>query len=392
MPPAAGASTLAVAHAGPRLATVGRGDGPVRELPVSERAIDVRTLLVTSADGTIRPAAEVLARTCTDALVVLRESEIVAQFERAPGSGMRTRHLLMSVSKSVVGCVAGILLADGTLQDDTPVPAVVPELAGGYRDATVRHLLDMRTAVDYDEHRDTSARGRVLAQVMYEPPSAWTCTESIYDYLAGLGRLGPPGGAFCYRSTDTDALGWVIERATGRSMIDLVSGSILAPLGLEQDAHMVIDAYGTPAHSGGLLMSARDVARVGLMLLNAGTAGGHQVVPVRFLRDVRRGAVDSVAAMRQAAVDQGHARLAAGSRAIYRSQFWVPEQSGNRLLCLGIHGQLLLVDYAARAVAVKLSWWPSPQEPALFLDSLAVVDAVVAATVDNPGSSIPIAR
>ncbi|MEI2778881.1 MAG: serine hydrolase [Tetrasphaera sp.] len=384
------AASNAAALVGPRLVTVSRGDGPVQPLPTAE-GTELPAISLACSDGTIRTLADVVRRTHTDALLVVRESEVVAHYERVPAS-LHSPHLVMSVSKSVVGCVAARLLDDGTLTESTRVVEVVPELAGGYREATVRHLLDMRTAVDYDEHQDLSARGRVLAQVMYEPPQAWTCTDSIYDYLRRLGEVGKPGGPFCYRSTDTDALGWVIERATGSSMIDLISQLIIAPLGLEQDGAMVVDAYGTPAHSGGLLLCARDLTRFALMLLNAGTAGGRQVVPVRFLRDVRRGDSDSVAAMRQAAVNRGHADLAAGSRAIYRSQFWVPEQGGTRLLCLGIHGQLVVVDYDARMVAVKLSWWPTPQDPGLFHDSVATVDALITATRHSPGAVLPLVR
>ena len=61
----------------------------------------------------------------------------------------------------------------------------------------------------------------------------------------------------------------------------------------------------------------------------------------------------------------------------YRNQFWfVPGPSGDILLCLGIHGQMVFVDRATRTVAVKLSSWPTPQDPAHLVDTIRAFAAV----------------
>ena len=83
---------------------------------------------------------------------------------------------------------------------------------------------------------------------------------------------------------------------------------------------------------------------------------------------------------------------AAGSRGFYRNQFWVPERNGTRLLCLGIHGQTLLVDTARDLVAVKLSWWPTPQDPARFTDALAALDRLAEGLDLHPPATSPLAR
>ncbi len=61
----------------------------------------------------------------------------------------------------------------------------------------------------------------------------------------------------------------------------------------------------------------------------------------------------------------------------YRNQFWfVPGPSGDILLCLGIHGQMVFVDRATRTVAVKVSSWPTPQDPAHLVDTIRAFAAV----------------
>ncbi len=358
---------------GPRLVRLPVPSAPVRILPRSPSPVDLEAVGLVCVDGVWRTVTDVLRRTDTRALLVVRSGRIVAEYADPPGT-LETPRLLMSITKSVVGCVAGVLIARGVLSAHDRVIDLVPELARGYGSATVRDLLDMRTGVDYDEHADVSSRARVLGEVMYLPATSWASPESARAYLPALAAIRPPGGAFTYRSADTDALGWVLERATDRPLVDLVADIVLAGLGLEGDAWMVTDQWGDAIASGGLMLAPRDLARFGLMLASGGAVGPRQVVPVAFLQDTLRGAPDSVAAMTAALASRVSPHEAAGSRGFYRNQFWVPDRTGERLLCLGIHGQALLVDTARDLVAVKLSWWPTPQDPARFTDGIAALD------------------
>lgn len=376
---------------GPRLVRVPVQPGPVRALPSAPRLLDLDSLTLRCVDGVCRTVADVLRRTDTRALLLVRAGTIVAAYADPPGA-LEAPHLLMSITKSVVGCVAGVLLARGVLSADDLVTAHVPELARGYPGTTVRHLLDMRTGVDYDERVDGSSRARVLGEVMYLPPASWASPESSRNYLLALASTHAPGGPFAYRSADTDVLGWVLERAARRPLIDLIADLVLGGLGLERDAWMATDAWGDAIASGGLMLAPRDLARFGLMLAAGGAAGAQQVLPVAFLQDTLRGGADSVAAMTAALETRVGPHEAAGSRGFYRNQFWVPERNGTRLLCLGIHGQTLLVDTARDLVAVKLSWWPTPQDPARFTDALAALDRLAEGLDLHPPATSPLAR
>ncbi|MDH5156644.1 6-aminohexanoate-dimer hydrolase, partial [Microbacterium sp. RD06] len=92
-----------------------------------------------------------LEETCTDAFLVLRGSEVLAEYYRA-GFAPDDRHLLMSVSKSLCGTVVGALIDEGRIDPAQPVTEYVPELAGSVYDGpSVLQVLDMQISIDYNE-------------------------------------------------------------------------------------------------------------------------------------------------------------------------------------------------------------------------------------------------
>ena len=258
--------------------------GTARPLP--ERPSAVGHITVARLDGSTGSVDDVLRDTWTDALVVIHDGQLVEE-RYLSGMTAKTPHLLMSVSKSIVGCVAGTLVEQGLLSPDRPVSAYVPEIAGsGYAGATVRHLLDMRTGVLFREaYTVPDAEVRVMERSMGWRPSQVGDPVGAYAYLTTLGTEGPHGDQFTYRSADTDMLGWVCERASGTRMADLVSERIWVPMGAEQDAEITCDAVGTAIHDGGISATARDLARFGQLLLDDGRVGQTQVIPEKWLAD-----------------------------------------------------------------------------------------------------------
>jgi CubicO group peptidase (beta-lactamase class C family) len=315
--------------------------------------------------------AAVLADTWTDAVLVMHNGRVV--LERYFGGMLEdTPHLLMSISKSIVGCVTGILADHGRLDTDAPVTRYVPEIASsGYDGATVRHLLDMRTGVAFsEEYQNPYAEVRVIERHMGWRPDGGSEHVGMYAYLASLGTEGPHGGRFVYRSADTDMLGWVCERAAGVRMADLISSMIWVPMGAEFDADITCDSVGSAVHDGGISATARDVARFGQLLLDDGRVDGQSVVPEQWLLEARHLDADIRGAF---SASDSEPVLTGGW---YRSQFWfVPGPSGDIQLCLGIHGQMVFVDRGTRTVAVKLSSWPTEQNHAYLLDTIRAFTA-----------------
>jgi CubicO group peptidase (beta-lactamase class C family) len=369
-------------HVGDLLPTyrVSRGDGQVRPLPPAAARPDLLSVPVARMDRTPGPppastVGDVLGDTYTDAYLVLQDGALVTEWYGPLGAPDRP-HALMSVSKSVVGCVAAVLIDRGQLDPDAEVTRYVPELAGsGYAGALVRHVYDMRSGVRFlEEYANPDSDIRRLDEwVGFQPGRGEP--RGLYRFLATLRAEAPHGERFLYRSAESDVLGWVCERAAGRPMAELISDLIWAPMGAEHDALLLHDGLGTAVHDGGLCATARDVARFGQMLLDGGLVpdggGTRRVVPAQWLR-------------RAWAVDADVRSVFAASPAEwafpggwYRHQFWFrPGAYGDVLLCLGIHGQMLHVSRRTSTVCVKFSTWPDAQDPAYLEDTLRAFDAV----------------
>ncbi len=346
---------------------ISRGPAPSPTLVQRAASPVLDDITVYRLAGHTSSFAEVIAETWTDAVVVLHDGQIVFE-QYLKEMTEETPHLLMSVTKSVVGCITGILVEQGLLDPDKQVSSYVPEIVGsGYDGATVRHLLDMRTGVAFsEEYTNRDAEVRVMERYMgWRPGEEHDDARGMYFYLTKLGADTDHGGPFAYRSADTDMLGWVCERAADARMADLISLLIWQPMGAEFDADITCDALGSAIHDGGMSAPARDVARFGQLVLQDGYRHDTSIVPERWLHEARTLDPDIRGAF---AASDSESVLTGGW---YRNQFWfVPGPLGDLQLCLGIHGQMVLVDRATRTVSVKLSSWPSAQDAAVLLDTI----------------------
>jgi CubicO group peptidase (beta-lactamase class C family) len=351
---------------------ISAGTGGPSPLPTTET--ELGNPVVVRVDGSSSTVEDIFAGTFTDAVIVVHEGAVVVEryFE---GMTETTRHLLMSVSKSIVGCVAGVLVAQGRLDPRAAVTDYVPEVAGsGYRDARVRDILDMRTGVAFREtYTAVDSEVRSMERSMGWAPALANDPRGAYAYLATIRAEGPHGDAFTYRSADTDMLGWVCERAAGERMADLISTLVWRPMGAEFDAELTCDPVGTAIHDGGISATLRDLARLAQMILDVGIVGGREVVPAAWLAD----AFDPAPGVREAFVHTENEAMLPGGW--YRNQFWFfRNDTGPILLCLGIHGQLVFVDRASHSVIVKLSSWPDAQNSEHLANTLRACGAITA--------------
>jgi len=344
-----------------------RGPGPWRALSPHADSPVLDDITVHRLAGHTSSFAEVIAETWTDAVVVLHDGQLVLE-QYFNGMAEETPHLLMSVTKSVVGCITGVLVEQGLLDLDKQARTYVPEIVGsGYADATVRQLLNMRTGVAFrEEYTNEDAEVRVMERYMgWRPGEEHDGARGMYFYLTTLGTDTDHGGPFVYRSADTDMLGWVCERAAGRRMADLISLLIWQPMNAEFDAEITTDGIGTAIHDGGMSARARDMARFGQLVLDDGYVHETAVVPEPWLRETRALDPDIRGAF---AASDSESILTGGW---YRNQFWfVPGPLGDLQLCLGIHGQMVLIDKSTRTVSVKLSSWPTAQDSAALIDTI----------------------
>lgn len=351
-------------------AVISRGSGPVARLPVAEVPLaDVR---VAGNGGVATTVGAVMLATATDGWAVAHRGAMVAE-EYLDGMQAQTRHLLFSVSKSLVAAVVGALHDAGAIELAAPVTKFVPALAdSGYDGATVRHLLDMRSGIAFSEnYDDPAAEIHRLDQAMgWAPRSGPDAPATLHDFLLTLRRKSPHGGPFEYRSCETDVLGWICEVAGGRRMPELMSELLWSRIGAQRDATIGIDAAGTGLFDGGINACLADMIRFGSLFLRDGVSlTGHQVVPTAWVTDTLQGGPDS----RQAfAANPDNNEMPGG---MYRNQMWFPYPDSNVVLCLGMCGQMIYVDRSAELVAAKLSTQAHSHEPHM-VDTLRAFDAV----------------
>lgn len=340
---------------------VWRGDAAASALPHARRD----DLDAVAFQPSMRPAAmtwlESLHAAYTDSIVVLHGGRIV--YERCFGvMTPHKHHLAMSVTKSLFGTLGALLVAEGRLDPAALVPHYVPELKGtAYGDATVRQVLDMTVGVKYSEdYADPGAEiwAHTTAGGVLPPPPDYQGPRTYYEFLQTLRKEGEHGKTFAYKTVNTDVLGWLIRRATGQSVSDVLSTRIWQKLGAERDGYMLVDPVGNEFAGGGFNATTRDLARYGEMMRLDGYANGTQIVPKAVIDDIRRGASPEQFALGF----PGNKAMRGWS---YRNQWWITHDDHGAYAAIGIHGQMIYIDPKAEMVIARFASYPEATADAL---------------------------
>ncbi|HUH89532.1 MAG TPA: serine hydrolase [Lysobacter sp.] len=331
---------------------VSRGLGaPVPLKRSIDDAIDAVTFTPLGSDAPMT-WEQSLAANYTDGIVVLHHGVVV--YERYTGClDEAGQHGAMSVTKSLTGLLGEMLVADGTLDAAAKVDTIVPELAhSAFGDATVRQVLDMTTGLHYDENYadpDSEVWRYSAAGSPLPKPADYAGPRTYYEYLETVRKEGRHGVAFGYKTINSDALGWIIARVSGKSVAQLLSERIWSRMGAEQDAYYTVDSIGTPFAGGGFNAGLRDMARLGQLLLDDGMINGQRLLPKAAIDDIRRGG--DKAAFAKA----GYPQLKGWS---YRNMWWVTHNRHGAFMARGVHGQALYIDPTADMVIARFSSHP----------------------------------
>jgi CubicO group peptidase (beta-lactamase class C family) len=295
---------------------------------------------------------ESLLANYTDGILVLHKGIIV--YERY--FGVLTKkgiHGAMSVTKSFVGTMGAMLVADGILDLAIRVGEYVPELAhSGFGDATIRQLLDMTTGIKFSEdYSDPNAEvwAHANAGNPLPKPKDYKGPRSYYEFLQTIKKMKNHGDAFGYKTANVDCLGWVIARVTGQSVAQLLSDRIWSRIGAEQDAYFSIDSLGTPFAGGGLNLGLRDMARFGELIRNNGKIGGAKIISKSVVDDIRKGGDPDKF------TKAGYEMLKGWS---YRNMWWMTHNDHDAFMARGVHGQRLHIDPKAEMVIARFASHP----------------------------------
>jgi hypothetical protein len=285
--------------------------------------------------------SEFITRTDSGALLVLKDGKIT--FEQYWQTGGRDQTWLsMSVAKSFISALVGIAVDQGLIGDITePVTDYVPELAGSaYDNVRIKDILQMSSGASWNEdygdpESDINRFGRVFA-----------LGGSMNEFAATLVPELPPGTYNRYNSTDTQVLGMLLTKVTGRSVNDYMIEMLWHPMGAENVGYWLTDAEGMEMAFGGLNITARDYAKLGEMYRMGGAFNGQQIVPADWV---------------QASITPDAPHLMPGDNPQsdwpigYGQQWWIPEGDVGEFMAIGVYNQFIYVAPESNTVIVKLS-------------------------------------
>jgi CubicO group peptidase (beta-lactamase class C family) len=301
-------------------------------------------------------------------MIVLHRGRIELEAYRN-GMTPPSPHIAMSVSKSITSLVTGVLANHGLIDLRAEVIRYMPELAGtAYQGATIQHLLDMQVANSWreDYFGETTEFWRLDVACGWLPPRQ-EAAPTLFDFLKESHLDGRHGERFQYSSLNPDLLGLIAERVTETRFATVVSTFLWQPAGMEFDADITLDPAGTAVADGGYCITLRDLARTGQIFLNGGRAADRQVVPASWVEECRRPNPKPF---------DGTSFGADLGGASYHNQWWLFD---DRSFALGIHGQMIAVDFKAELVVVFVSSPPEPNNREQRLMQRRIVDALAEA-------------
>lgn len=212
-------------------------------------------------------------------LIVLRHGDICAE-GYAPVSGEDKLHRMYSVSKTFVTAGIGRLIFEGKLHLDDKVVSFFPDKIKGpipeeLAETTVRHLLMMATP-----HTDGT--------YTWSPD----CTNWTNDFFTAP-CTHVPGTIFRYDTSGTYVLSVLVERLSGKPIMEYLKSTIFAKAGFSKDAWCVKAPEGNSWCGSGVMCTSRDLAKLAIIFKDGGRWNGEQVLPEDFVREATSCMIDN---------------------------------------------------------------------------------------------------
>ena len=305
----------------------------------------------------------------TRAVIVMHGGEVAAERYGA-GYGPDTRFIGWSASKTVMGVLIGMLVADGRLRLDDSPPIPRWQRAGDPRgEITLRQLLQMRSGLRHQEKADpvyNSAEVRMMFLDGRDDMAGWAEAQPL---------ASEPGRTFQYSTPTGVILADIAERVLApnsnaaerqRTMNEFIRARLAVPLGM-RSLTAEYDRAGTMMGGSMIWANARDWARFGEFLRHKGSVRGSQLVP--------RAWIEFMTTASPRAADYGGMtwlnRKSGGEREVL-----FPEQGpADAFAAVGHLGQYVLVSPSQQLVIVRLGNTPDSDRK-LLVSALADIVAL----------------
>ena len=333
-----------------------------RPFPQRDACDVTETALEDSGLGTID---DWMTRSGRSAFVSIEDGVLTCE-RYADGVEPSTRLPVFSVSKTITSLLLARAVDDGAITSiDDPITDYVPELIDRdprFASITLADLVDLRSGIGFDLVADFPFLDQDASRIYYASSIRRTVLEDA--------RIESPPGPFTYNDFAPNLVGLAIERARGADVSEIGTPELWRVLGAEDEAAWLVDDEEFPWHESGFVASARDLAKVGQVLLDHDISGDVTVAPADFLDRTGSPLGD----------DSVDSPVAEGMG--YSNGWWVGD-GGRSFAAVGRYGQLILVAPESRLVLVRLgrSGFEAQQSNTDLLDQLMMVaDARAART------------
>ena len=255
--------------------------------------------------------------------LVIRHDRVVAERYYHGSSAQRSNNV-HSASKSMLQALAHIAVAKGYIASlDEPVAGYLPEYFGkaspDARKITIRHLLTMRSGLDWTEDSTES---------QVETAPSWV------QAIIGRSLVSAPDATYNYSTGNTHVVSAVLQKATSMSLCQFAHQYLFGPMGITAE-HWGRDPQGVFSGGYNVYLTPREMAKFGLLYLHDGKWGGRPIVPDSAVR---------AAQARTAQVDETFA---------YSEGWWTQTVSGRSMyFAWGHGGQFIYVVPSADIVLV----------------------------------------
>ncbi len=208
----------------------------------------------------------------TDALLIVQNGEVVYERYSAPTTAT-TPHLTWSVSKSILATVLGVAFGEGRFQLDDPVARFYPPFSA-HADVKIQDLLHWASGLDWQEDYEYAPLNSSVVAMLYTRGRS-----DMARFAAAHETVSAPGTSYRYSSGDSMALAAALRGMVGDQVYPAYPWTALFdPLGIKS-ATWETDAAGNFVGSSYAYMTARDLARIGLLMQRGGEWRGRQLLP-----------------------------------------------------------------------------------------------------------------
>jgi CubicO group peptidase (beta-lactamase class C family) len=191
---------------------------------------------------------------------------------------------IMSITKMFVNLFIGELVTKNLIDLNKKVSHYLPKIGSGYANAKIQDVLNMNVINSYTEDYTKA----YSSSFMHEPVGGWRLPKNLKNHLSqeeylntikkskNKSLINNSEYAF-YKSANTDVVGLIIEKVSGKTLRDWVL-SVVEAAGFEDGLYIASDRYGMPWMSGGGCLITRDFLRMGLLFARKGMGVGNRKV------------------------------------------------------------------------------------------------------------------